>query len=146
MYLLPLRPIKSKPVLSHVQAVEVSKIEDNLKDFKFSAHLKMPSPKSRRLDTLPSAGSQPPTAKTSAKRAKLPLEKLLPANTSMPSPVEADHSEPESEDVKPLHIVETPTKEERPLWAAVEEKAKERGQEAEGPGSLEDMSLSLGGG
>ncbi|XP_012693240.2 EH domain-binding protein 1-like protein 1 isoform X2 [Clupea harengus] len=140
------RPIKSKPVLSHVQAVEVSKIEDNLKDFKFSAHLKMPSPKSRRLDTLPSAGSQPPTAKTSAKRAKLPLEKLLPANTSMPSPVEADHSEPESEDVKPLHIVETPTKEERPLWAAVEEKAKERGQEAEGPGSLEDMSLSLGGG
>ncbi|XP_062393214.1 EH domain-binding protein 1-like protein 1 [Sardina pilchardus] len=142
------RPIKSKPFLSHTKEAEVRKLEGDAKDLKssHSAQLRIPSLKSSQLDILSSVGSQLPAPETSTKRAKLPLEKLLPASASLPSPVEAEHSE--SEDLKPLHIVETPTEEERPLWAAVEDKAKDSGKEAEGPssGSLEGTDVSPGGG
>ncbi|XP_048084856.1 EH domain-binding protein 1-like protein 1 isoform X9 [Alosa alosa] len=144
------RPIKSIPVLSHAKKAEVKKLEGDPKDLKSSpsAQLEIPSRKSSQLDILSSVGSQPPAPETSTKGAKLPLEKLLPASASLPSPFGAEHSESESEDWKPLHIVETPTEEERPLWAAVEDKAKDRGKEAEGPssGSLQGTSVSPGGG
>ncbi|XP_076130829.1 EH domain-binding protein 1-like protein 1 isoform X2 [Alosa pseudoharengus] len=144
------RPIKSIPVLSHAKEAEVSKLEGDPKDLKSSpsAQLEIPSRKSSQLDILSSVGSQPPAPETSTKGAKLPLEKLLPASASLPSPFGAEHSESESEDWKPLHIVETPTEEERPLWASVEDKAKDRGKEAEGPssGSLQGTSVSPGGG
>lgn len=145
MFLLHLRPIKPKPALSIDREEEISKLEGDMKDLTSTpfAQLKITSHKSSQPDTLSSAGTQPPDPETSARRAKLPLERLLPASVaSLPSPVEAASSESEPEDLKPLHIVETPTEAERPLWAAVEDRALEGDKDSD---SLEGSSSPGGG-
>lgn len=152
MFLLRLRPIKSKPAQSFGQEEEAIKLEGDTKDLTTtpSVQLKIAAHKSSQLDTLSSVGFQPSDPETSTKRAKLQLDRLLPASTSLPSPVEAENgeSESEAEDLKPLHIVETPIEAERPLWAALEDRAVDRGKDTEGlsSDSMEGSSASPGGG
>ncbi|XP_063058855.1 mucin-2 isoform X3 [Engraulis encrasicolus] len=119
---------------------KTAKVDSDLKDIKpsKSGSLNLISP----VSDQPSTGSQRLTPKASPKTAKLPFGTLLPASGNLPHTVEADDSEPEFEDLKPLHIEEAPIEAEVNFWAALEDTVTESSKEVKGAGLLEPTIVS----